>query len=182
MFRHRLTGGAELRLMERRHAEQIYTVVERNREYLRKWLPWVDKTHSAADTRAFIDSAIAQFADTNGLAAGIWVRGRFAGAIGMHAVDWNNCASSIGYWIDEAHQGRGLVTAACRAVLAYIFEDLKLNRVEIRAGVRNRKSRAIPVRLGFRKEGVLREAGWLGDRYTDLVVYSMLASEWQPEK
>ena len=55
----------------------------------------------------------------------------------------------------------------------------ELNRVEIRAAPENRRSRAIPERLGFQREGVLRETERVGDRYLDEVVYGMIASDWQ---
>jgi ribosomal-protein-serine acetyltransferase len=50
--------------------------------------------------------------------------------------------------------------------------------VEIRAGVGNRRSRAVAERLGFRQEGVLSEAELVGDHYIDHVVYAMLARDW----
>jgi ribosomal-protein-serine acetyltransferase len=50
--------------------------------------------------------------------------------------------------------------------------------VEVRAAPGNRRSRAIPERLGFRQEGILRDAEWLYDHYVDLVVYAMLADDW----
>jgi ribosomal-protein-serine acetyltransferase len=59
---------------------------------------------------------------------------------------------------------------------------LELHRLEIRVAPENRRSRAIPERLGFREEGTLREAEWLGDRYVDNVVYAMLAPEWRVSK
>ena len=72
------------------------------------------------------------------------------------------------------------MTAAVSALVRHGFRALKLNRIEIRAGVRNRRSRAIPERLGFRHEGTLRQAERLADRYVDHAVYGMLAGEWRP--
>jgi ribosomal-protein-serine acetyltransferase len=63
-------------------------------------------------------------------------------------------------------------------LLEHAFRAWKLNRVEIRAGARNTRSRAIPERLGFVEEGVLRQAERVGDRCVDHAVYSMLAAEW----
>jgi ribosomal-protein-serine acetyltransferase len=65
------------------------------------------------------------------------------------------------------------------ALLRHGFRTLKLNRIEIRAGVRNRRSRAIPERLGFRHEGTLRQAEWLADRFVDHAVYGLLVGEWR---
>ncbi len=68
---------------------------------------------------------------------------------------------------------------SCRALVNHTLVELKLNRVEIRAAVENSKSRAIPEKLGFTNEGTLREACWLYDHFVDLVVYGMLARDWQ---
>jgi len=70
------------------------------------------------------------------------------------------------------------MTASCRACISHAFTELKLNRVEIRCAVENRKSRAIPERLGFRFEGTLREAQWLYDHFVEHALYGMLAREW----
>lgn len=70
------------------------------------------------------------------------------------------------------------MTSACRAMVNIAFEEYGLNRVEIRAAADNRKSRAIPERLGFQKEGVSRQTEWIYDHFVDHVVYGMLADEW----
>ena len=69
------------------------------------------------------------------------------------------------------------MTRGCRALIAHGFTELDLHRVEIRCAVDNLKSRAIPERLGFRREGQLREVEWLYDHFVDHVVYGLLAGE-----
>ena len=71
------------------------------------------------------------------------------------------------------------MTRSVKAVLHYAFENLKLNKIEIRCGVGNAKSRAIPERLGFKLDGILRDEEWLYDHFHDIAVYSLLASEWK---
>ena len=71
------------------------------------------------------------------------------------------------------------MTRAVATVVEHALSVWELNRIEIRAAVGNARSRAIPQRLGFREEGTLREAERVGDRYLDVVVYSMLGSEWR---
>ena len=63
-------------------------------------------------------------------------------------------------------------------VTTHAYEEWHLNRIEIRVAVGNVRSAAIPERIGFVKEGVLRQAERHGDEFKDNVVYSMLASEW----
>jgi ribosomal-protein-serine acetyltransferase len=182
VFSHPIDERSALRLLEARHAEALFRQVDANRDHLRAWLPWVDATRSPDDSRVFIESSLQRFARANGFDAGIWHGAERVGGIGLHAVDGWHRTSSIGYWIAREHEGRGLVTAACRAVLDHAFAELGLNRIEIRCEPDNRRSRAIPERLGFRVDGTLRHVQRIDERYTDLVVYSMLADEWRARK
>lgn len=95
-----------------------------------------------------------------------------------HRIDLQNRIGELGYWLGEKFQGRGIMTKACRAMVAYGFSERALNRIEIHCAAANEKSRAIPERLGFRIEGALRQAERLADGYVDNVVYGLLASEF----
>ena len=160
-------------------ADELFALTDGNRAYLRQWLPWLDSIRRVEDTRAFIRATQAQVSQNNGAQLAIKVQGSIVGVVGHHQIDWRNRLTSLGYWVGEAYQGRGLVSAACRALIAHAFDDARLNRVEIRCAVGNVKSRAIPQRLGFRQEGLLRDAEWLYDHFVDHVIYAMLVSEWQ---
>lgn len=180
-FRREVAPGLELRLFQPADAERIFELTEENREYLRYWLPWVDRTHSATDVRDFImRTVLPQWHDGLGPQCGIWVEGALWGGIGCHPIDWQNRSCSLGYWIAAGVSGRGIVTRSVRALLAYTFGELDLQRVVIQCGTENHRSCAIPQRLGFTKEGVLREAEWVGGRWVDLNVWSMLRTEWTP--
>ena len=178
MFTRRIASDTELRSFEERHADGLFSLTDQNREHLQEWLPWLDNTKAAADTKSFIRKSLEQFADNNGFQAGIWVKGDLAGVGGYHRIDWRNRVTSIGYWLGASYQGQGIMTAACQALVEYAFHELKLNRVEIQCAPENKKSRAIPERLGFKQEGILREAEWLYDHFVDHVVYAILADEW----
>jgi ribosomal-protein-serine acetyltransferase len=179
MFSYRLTDDAELRLLEDRHARELFELTDRNRNYLRQWLPWLDSTQTVEDTRNFIKDSLQQFAANEGFQAGIWYGRAIAGVIGYHRIDWLNRQVEIGYWLGKEYQGKGLMTEACRALIDHAFNELRLNRVTIRCAVGNTRSCAIPERLGFTREGVIAQGEWLYDHYVDLVVYGMLASEWK---
>jgi ribosomal-protein-serine acetyltransferase len=178
MFQYAVGPGLELRQFAMADAELLYAVADRNREYLREWLPWVDRTHSAEEIRDYIAARLEQFDSQQGPNAAIWLNGTIVGAIGCHPIDWANRHCSIGYWIDAAQQGRGIMTRCCAALLDHLFHELGLHRVTIQCGVGNSRSCAIPSRLGFLREGVLREAEWVNDRWVDLVVWGMLATDW----
>ena len=170
--------GVELRLLEGRHAEQVYAAVDRNRVHLRRWMPWVDSSRSPDDIRAFIGRRLKRFAEHGFFQAGIWEGSEAVGVIGFHDPNEMNHHVSLGYWLDEKRQGRGIMTRATAALVDYALIDRQVNRVEIRAAPENARSRAIPLRLGFKEEGILRQDEFLYDHYKDSVVYGMLASEW----
>jgi ribosomal-protein-serine acetyltransferase len=173
-----LAGGCRLRSLEDRDAEELFLVVEANRAYLAEWLPWAGA--AGADTVAvFVRRARQQAEEDNGFQAAIVDgSGAIVGVVGFHGVDWTNRATSIGYWLAADQQGRGTMTEAVRALATHAFEAWRLNRVEIRVAVGNRRSAAIPERLGFVREGVLRQVERHADGFKDNVVYSMLADEW----
>ena len=179
MFRRTVAPNIEIRMFETYDAETVFAAVERNRDRLREWLPWVDGTHSAEDVREFISRVHTQFENHQGPQCGIWVDGCFAGGFGVHPIDWGNRSCSIGYWIDQSLAGRGIVSRCCEAILDHLFTDLKLHRVEIRCGTGNLRSCAIPERLGFQREGIARQAQCVGGRWIDLVIWSMLEDEWR---
>ena len=165
--------------LELSDTDELFALTDKSRSFLREWLPWLDSIRRVDDTRAFIRAAQAQVAQNNGAQLAIKIDGHIAGIVGHHQIDWRNRLTSLGYWIGEAYQGRGLVTASCRALITHAFDEARLNRVEIRCAVENRKSRAIPARLGFRQEGLLRDAEWLYDHFVDHVVYATLVKEWR---
>ncbi|WNR44013.1 GNAT family N-acetyltransferase [Paenibacillus roseipurpureus] len=168
-----------LRPLQSRDAEELYQLTDSCRAYLREWLPWVDGTQSVEHSSGFIQHCLNQQASNNGFNAGIWFKGELAGCIGFHPINWANHYASIGYWLGEGFQGQGIMKRACRELVSYSFNELGLNRVEIRCGVENFKSRAIPEKLGFTQEGQIRDAAWLYDHYIDLIVYGMLKREWR---
>ena len=84
----------------------------------------------------------------------------------------------MGYWLASEFRGRGVMTKACQAVVEAAFTHYQLHRIEIRCATGNKRSCAIPRRLGFDYEGTLREAEWLYDHFVDLEVYSMLEQNW----
>ena len=179
MLRRGLPGGYALRLLEESDADELFALIDANREHLGPWMPWVQSDREPADVLPFIRATRKQIADNDGLQTAIVdPGGRIVGVIGFHHVDWLNRNTSIGYWLAAGEQGRGTMTEAVRALVDHAFATWKLNRVTIQAAVENARSRAIPERLGFREEGVMREVERIGDRMLDEVVYAMLAADW----
>ena len=174
----KVCDSLELRQIAEKDVQDLTELIDRNRSYLREWLPWLDNSTSITDTARFIGRSTEQAEDNNGLTLGILFQGKLAGVIGQHYVDSFNRRTEIGYWLDASHQGHGIVTRATARLTDYAFREQDCNRVILQCAAENTKSRAVAERLGFVKEGTLREAEWLYDHYVDLVVYSMLKRTW----
>jgi ribosomal-protein-serine acetyltransferase len=174
-----LSDDLSLVRLEPHHAEPLFRVVDGNRHFLRAWLPWLDASVTAADTLAFIERSQKQLAADQAFQTALVYRGEIAGLIGHVRIDWATRATALGYWLAEPIQGRGLMTTACRAYLDHSFTALDLDRVEIRAATGNTRSRALPERLGFHLEAVVRDAEWLYDHYVDHAVYGLRRAEWR---
>ncbi len=175
----RIDNETELRLHEPRFAEEYYQLIDRNRQHLREWMPWLDDEQSVDDLRVFMKGTLLQFANNEGVQTGIWYQGQIVGALGIHGLDWIDRKGEIGYWLSADQQGKGLVTKACKTLIDFVFDEYNLNKVEIHCATGNHRSRAIPERLGFTQEGIKRQDQWLYDHYVDMVLYGILASDWK---
>ena len=169
-----LTADAELRPLALTDVDALAALIEANLDHLRPWMPWANG-YEPLSTLAFVDAAQRQVNEEQGAQFAIVRAGALAGTIGFHGVNWPNRATSIGYWLAADAQGRGLVTAAVRALCDLAFREWGLHRVELRAQPANLRSRAVAERCGFTEEGIAREAERIGDEFLDLVVYSLLS-------
>ena len=168
-----------MRPATRGDARALFAAVVRNRARLREWLPWVDLTYDEGDVLRYLEEREPENANGEAFNAHIRAEGELCGAISLHRIDPRHRSTSIGYWIDAAYEGRGIMTRACRAITDEGFSNYGLHRIEIRCAIGNHKSSRIPLRLGFIEEGILREAEWVNDRWLDLRVFSMLEQDWE---
>ncbi|MDR0269301.1 GNAT family protein [Paenibacillus sp.] len=179
MFTYPLDDHIELKPLALQHAKPLFLLTNDSRDTLREWLPWVDAITEVEHTANFVKNAIKHGAENGAITAGIWVHGEIAGIISFHEINWHNRSVSIGYWLGKDFVGHGIMSSACRAFVDYALMDMDLHRVEIRCATSNQRSRAIPERLGFVLEGVVREAERLHHGYVNHAVYGMLQSEWK---
>lgn len=172
-----LGDGAVLRPYAIDDLEALWAAVEPERERLGRWLHWANLLSSIDDERGWLEGAASpETADEH---FAIWVEDRIAGSVGllMNELEGDH---EIGYWLTSAFEGRGLMTRACREIVSHAFEEHAAHRVTIAAAVSNARSRAVPERLGFVFDGVVREATRTHEGFSDLAVYGILDREWAP--
>lgn len=173
-----IDSATALRVLREDDAAELFALTDANRAHLRCWLPWVDLVRSEDDSRSFLKTVTAQREQGRGPTFGIVHDGVLVGVVGYLPIDLVNRIGEIGYWLAEGLQGRGVMTQCCAFVVRYGFLTLDLNRIQIAAGTENRESRAIPERLGFRFEGILRARENLHGAFIDHAMYSLLRSEF----
>lgn len=169
----------ELRLLKMEDASVLFNVVRANKEYLGKWLAWVNDDKSVADTEKYIEESLERFEKNEGIDFQIWQGEKMIGGIGVYPFNNVHKKTSLGYWLREESQNHGIMTDSLKKVLDYLFKELGLNRVEISCAVENKKSSALPKKLGFTFEGIKRESELLHSKFVNSEVYSILAREWK---
>lgn len=159
-------------------AEVIYNAIDKNRDDLRTWLPFVDSLKSIADEQSFLESSLKVPYEERDIVYIIEKGKSICGLIGFHFSDRANYRTEIGYWLLPEYRGKGIVTRAVHHLCLLAFFEKGFNRIQIRCAVGNAASNAIPQRLGFTQEGTERDGELLiTGEYTDINVYSILKKE-----
>jgi ribosomal-protein-serine acetyltransferase len=168
-----------LELTAQRHAPGLFDAVNANRPHLSAFLPWVDNMHSVADFTSYIQQCETLYSNKTDISFVIIADNKVAGRIGIHYINSQNRTGAIGYWLTKEFEGKGIIFKSCQAIIDHGFNEMNLHRIEIKAAVENLRSQAIPQKLGFTKEGILRHAEFVNNKFLNIVLYSMLAHEWQ---
>jgi ribosomal-protein-serine acetyltransferase len=156
-------------------AQEIFTTIDNQRDYLGKWLPFVKITEKVTDTENFIKSVLEAPEDKREYIFVIRYKTEFAGIIGFRDTDRLNLKTEIGYWLSEPFQGKGIISKAVKEIISFTFNELEMNRLQIRCAVGNEKSKRIPQKLNFTFEGIERAGELLSDgTFVDVEVYSLL--------
>jgi len=159
-------------------AELIFDIINKNRNFLRVWLPFVDTTTELSHTRDFIKNTLTSDCLKKDMVFEVICSERLCGLVALKETDPVNKKSELGYWLAEKEQGKGVMLNSCRGILHFAFNELKMNRITIKCAVGNEKSQQIPFRLQFEFEGIERQGEYLNGKFIDLKVYSLLKKEW----
>lgn len=169
-----------LRVPTQENAEEINDVVRANLEHLKVWMIWATENYDIADACAFISKNLEDTAAGRCITFSIFYNDKIVGGIGLNKFDREKKLTEIGYWIITAHEGKGLVTRCCRALIDHAFDNEGMERVEIVASSINFRSRAVPERLKFELDGIHEGLHPMpGGKFDDQVVYSLSSARWK---
>jgi len=167
-----------LKQLQPADAPHVYQQLDISRKQLRRYLPWVDYNTKEEHSLRFIEMMMRKTEEQEAFALGIWYDHQFCGVIDLHNWDHQIQKAEIGYWLGASFQGKGIATAATKALISYAFRHLHINKIEIRFVLQNEQSARIPIKLGFCREGVLRDSAKLHGQFVDMVVMGVLKEDW----
>jgi [ribosomal protein S5]-alanine N-acetyltransferase len=156
-------------------------VLRSNAYVMRYWdaPPWTERAQAeqfvAACTRIAEEGSGARFAIERGTDQA------FIGWCGLTRWNPEYRSASLGYCLSDAAWGHGYATEAGRAVLRWAFDTLDLNRVQAEVDTRNAASARVLEKLGFLREGTLREDCIVDGVVSDSWVYGLIRREWHPQ-
>ncbi len=173
LFPMHVRGNVILDFLREKDSDTLFDLVIKNHTYLHRCLFWVDA--EAADIKRWVSFFVEshRWKKRKRLDLGIWYQLKLVGTVCFYDIDLSNQIAYIGYWIDEKHQGNGIVTAACSKLLDVGERQLGLSTFFISCAVENYKSQRVPIRLGFSLYQTIEKEEWLHDHYVDHHVYRL---------
>lgn len=157
--------------------KDVYNSIQRSIQELKPWMVFANKEQSLDEVEEGVRESYAKYILREDLRLHIYLKdtNEFIGSTGFHSIDWKVRVFEIGYWCDTHHTGKGYITESTNALINFAKESLHANRIEIRVDSKNTKSRAIPEKLGFTLDGILKNESLSADgkNLRDICIYSL---------
>jgi ribosomal-protein-serine acetyltransferase len=173
-----------LRPFHRRDVGSLDRSIRESLPDLETWLPWA-VGYDRGVAQRFVRESVAAWSE--GKAFDFAIRllddpDRHIGNVSVWHVSQQNRVGEIGYWVHSDFANAGIATEATARTLQIGFEELNLHKVTLRIAVGNDRSERVAEKLGFLKEGTLRDEVRVGAEWIDHTIWSLLDSEWIAQK
>ena len=165
--------------IETSDAAELWSAVQSSRAELEPWLPWVPFNTDQDASYRYADASAQDWDNARACRFGIRDKKnrRVYGVVGLEAFAHLHQSVELGYWLRTDATGHGYMTEAARAVMNWAFNSLHAHRIRVAAATDNRASLAVIGRLGFRFEGIARQAERCHGRWLDHAVFGLLATD-----
>ncbi len=168
-----------LRFPNRSDLGPLHDAITETLPDLVKWLPWARPSHTRHETRRYLRSS--RLARQNRQAFEFVIEDRQSrdvlGMCSLHRLDWMRACAGVGYWVRSSHWRQRVATEAVQGLIGHAFHELALNRLELHIALDNQVSHRVAHTLGFKPEGVAREAEFIGGVFVDHQQYSLVRSD-----
>jgi RimJ/RimL family protein N-acetyltransferase len=175
------------RLIVRKYADgdgrALFLLLERsgNRELLGENVEEVASIKTEEEAETTVRKRSTEWINRDRFVMGIWLKNenKYVGEIWIEPKNWQVPSFEIGWFLDKGYQGRGIATEAVQRSLVFLFSDLGAHKAIAITRDTNLRSIRLIERLGFRREGHLRESGTQDGKRYGLLYYGMLRTEFQ---
>ncbi len=186
-FKQKLTGPRVILKINKpsiETANNIFSLVNINREHLRPWFPWEKLTKKMDDSFKHLLENEAKINNGEKVEYGIYVDNKYVGNISFFDISFKNKSGEIGYWLGSEFARQGYTTEAVKVLEKEAFLNLGINRIQIRCDERNIASVGVVKKCGYFFEGKHR-ADVFSKHFNDFrntLVFSKLSKDFKQEK
>lgn len=173
-------GDIELKSLSLQDVNDLFDLISKNKTQMGKWLLWANSINSTVDVERLVNEYLRRRENNEGLNLGIWLNSKLVGCVSFSSINILQSSASIAYWIDSEFQGRGIISKACSKLIEYGFSEMNLNRIEANCAESNEKSKAIPIRLGFKLDRISNKTELIrGGNKVNNYHYSLSEADWR---
>jgi RimJ/RimL family protein N-acetyltransferase len=164
-------------------AESIFKTIDKNRKHLEPWFPWPKSTLKVEDSLKYLFDKEQETETGKKVEYGIFINNEYIGNISIFYINEKNKSGEIGYWLSSLHTRNGYMTEAVKILEKEVFEEMKLNRIQIKCDEKNKASSGVAKKCGYKYEGKLREDIFSEhfNIFRNTLVFSKLKSEYKKE-
>jgi ribosomal-protein-serine acetyltransferase len=172
--------GLDIRRLQRIHAPQWFSAVNRSRAELLKWEGWPQAARSEEEAHTLLENAEQDWKTGRAFHCGIFNEDALVGCVTVSNILWDCRCGDLGYWVDIDSRGKGISVWASRSLIDYCFRVLQLQRIELVIRVDNTASQRVAEKLGASFEGMARKRIFYPDRALDARIYAIVKEDEGP--
>lgn len=159
-------------------APEMFKLVNSNRDFLNRYITFAQNKNTENQVSHFLREIISFNIGGQKFNMLVKYKDKLAGLIGLHRIYPADARAEIGYWMGEEFQGKGIMSKSIPVFLRYAFEGRAINRVELITLTSHHRNIKMVEKLGFIKEGTMKERYFMHDTFQDAVSYRMLKQEF----
>lgn len=169
-----LDENLTLRSINEKYADEVFALVQSNKIWLSKAMEWPQYVISVEDSRKNAQGNYILHHRGYAKMFLIFRDELMVGVFSFNQIEPTNKTAYIGYWLDEAEQGKGIISQAIEAVIEKYSSEGKVRRFVIKCSVSNEASNRVAKRNGFVLEGCLRQAEYISGKFHDQNIYARI--------
>jgi ribosomal-protein-alanine N-acetyltransferase len=177
-----MEGNLSLREISAGDLDHLADVISENKAFFQRFDSWMAGIHSREQVLELITKAEKTKREKRGARFGLWEGSELLGHFNIFDADIDHRKAQIGYWLSEKYNGKGYASKALSSLVGFGFSVLNLHRLEATTATTNGSSVRLLERVGFKREGLLRECYWSNGKFVDDYLYSLLVTDHMSQR